>query len=510
MAGIRVRRRTPVFLAAVAALVGSSLAVVTPAAAEGDPVITLPVTQRFNPATTPYTVTTSYDGPEFLYVVLAKTSLPSSVQALPSHGSTDLDVPAGFDGDVWLTVRRCPTEADSPATCAVVAKTWIYPFDEFVGQALPEELRGPSTPFAFDIQPTGGHTFGVAWEVVPDGQPDAVPLLSGTSDNPYVFPALGDTDALVHGERYQFRAEVSGIADPYGSLDGNFTTAFEWDGVNAARGVRLGADVVYPERDPDMSFGDQVTVDVVKDEPEVMRRLELDIRNSDGVTVRRRGFNGGRGSWDGKGFDGFSVPEGNYSIHATVIDRQGNEESYVEQVRVSHEILAQMIWGKTIAPRPSMIDRFVGRCASLESPARAGWRGSIGLRSNDDGRRCRTLAAQSVTTVHDIQLPPSPLGRRDLYDQIRVSAYGGGARGSASAYLVHWYWHRDQEWFARSQLDRRLGWHRGHEVGQAVVHGDAEDGPYLIWSVGLAEGSMYDVKKFKVRIRYWGLRRRTN
>jgi len=28
----------------------------------------------------------------------------------------------------------------------------------------------------------------------------------------------------------------------------------------------------------------------------------------------------------------------------------------------------------------------------------------------------------------------------------------------------------------------------------------------VIWSVGLAEGSKYDVKSFKIRFRYWGLR----
>jgi len=75
------------------------------------------------------------------------------------------------------------------------------------------------------------------------------------------------------------------------------------------------------------------------------------------------------------------------------------------------------------------------------------------------------------------------------------------------AYLIHVYWSRDKDWVGRRQFDRRLEWHRGSAIGANAVQWDADEQRfYVIWSVGLAEGSKYDVKSFKIRFRYWGLR----
>lgn len=39
------------------------------------------------------------------------------------------------------------------------------------------------------------------------------------------------------------------------------------------------------------------------------------------------------------------------------------------------------------------------------------------------------------------------------------------------------------------------------------MHGDpVKERPYIFWSVGLAEGASYDVKKFRIRIQYWDVR----
>jgi hypothetical protein len=153
-----------------------------------------------------------------------------------------------------------------------------------------------------------------------------------------------------------------------------------------------------------------------------------------------------------------------------------------------------------------MIDKHVGRCTALRSPARDAWRGSLGYRSSDRGRRCRTLQAQSVTSIHATKLPRSPLGRYDRYWNIRVSTYGGAPRGAYKSYLVSWYWSRGAEWIARSQFSPRVELHAGRRLGSKVVHGDpAAEKPYVVWSAGLAEGAQYDVKNFVVEASYYDI-----
>jgi len=363
---------------------------------------------------------------------------------LPANGSTDVVFRADYDGKYYLTAYQCPTDSFDRYICDPIGGAHpVAVYDEVVSHIEGRGLRGPATPFSVTIAPGGVSTYDVDWEVAPAGQPDAAPLVSGVAhdvDQQFYtidLPGIGPSDVLVQGQRYRYQATLHTDRDPYGPLEGSVFTEFEWDEVNFAKGIRLGLydeflredirdpEVFYPQRDRAIDWRDTVEFEVVKDGPEVMRETELSVTDSNGDEVWHDSRGGAGGTWSGRDFDEVIVPEGTYDLHATVVDRQGNAETFVRSIRVSRERLVQMTKEWTLAPKRTMIEKFVGRCASTESPARADWPGSIGLRSSTTGPRCRTPEAQSVQTVHGIYLPPSPFNRYRLYDQVRVSTYGG-------------------------------------------------------------------------------------
>jgi hypothetical protein len=524
-----VLKRAAALTAAAVSLVVSGLAAVASADVNSEPVITWPTTTALNPMTSTYQLTVAYDGPEFLFLKVSPYTLSEfTVQSLPANGTADVIFKADYDGQFDLRAFRCPTATFEGYACTQIGATrQVLVYDELVAQIQNRALRGPATPTVVTVAPTGHATYDVEWEVVPAGQPDAPPLVSGVahdvtqSTSTVDLPVIGTSAALVQGQRYRYQATLRGDRGPFGLLEGAVATEFDWDATNPANAIRLSfyddyldkeirnPEVLYPQRDiGPYAWRDAVRIEVLKDAPEVMASLELSVTDSDGVEVWHYNFNGGSGSWNGRGFDGRIVPEGAYTVRTVVTDRLGNAETYSRDIRVSPERLTQMTREWTVSPKRTIVEKFVGRCASVQSPARAAWQGSIGLRSSATGPKCRTAEAQSVQTVHGIYLPPNPFNLYRAYDQIRVSTYGGGARGSKSAYLVHVYWSRDRTWVSRRQFDGSLEWHRGLEAGSQVVQWDAEaKRHYVLWSVGLAEGAKYDVKSYKIHFRYWGLRR---
>jgi hypothetical protein len=208
------------------------------------------------------------------------------------------------------------------------------------------------------------------------------------------------TDGVRYVYRGTFEAEVGSD-----HVVGKASTRFTWDSTISATRIRLDTrdtyrpeiirdvGVFYPERDP-RSFGkwrDQVAVVVPQESgTEAIKIDELTITNTAGDVVRRITDPLGVASWNGRRANRDLVPKGLYTVEAAVSDPAGN--------------------------------------ASLKSPARAAWRGSIGLRSRATGPRCRELRAQTASTVFGITLPRTPLGDPDLYTHVRVATYGGGAR----------------------------------------------------------------------------------
>jgi hypothetical protein len=362
----------------------------------------------------------------------------------------------------------------------------------------------------------------VSWEVVSASNPDGPPLVTGAADDVPAnqVPPIGPNDVLDHGTRYIYRGTFETEVPPNGPVVSKASTRFTWDDAVAATGIRFDVRdtardetirdvrVFYPERDVYYrQWRDEVDIVVLRDPvAETVRIDELTIKNTAGNVVRRVTDPRRARYWNGRMTDGELAPAGRYAVEATVSDAAGNTAVLARSVLVSHERVQQVTWERTVAPRRSLIDKFVGRCASLKMPARASWRGSIGLRSKASGPRCRDLRAQTVSTIHRLRLPRTQLGRAELYERVQVSAFGGGTPGTGPSYLVQVYWNGD-DWVARTQFDKRLGWHLGRPVGPNVVLGDpAKERPVMFWSVGLAEGASYDLKSFKVSVRFWDVR----
>jgi hypothetical protein len=512
-------------LVLAAAMITAGLAAITPASAEDEPVITWPSIAQFNPTSTSYPLTVTYGGPGFVFLTKYNGSVRLPAQPLPANSTTDVTF-VGFDGRLTLAPVLCPTETYSTSECtAIKTPKSVQVYDEFVAKFGRRDQRGPHLPFSVTVQPAGGGTFDAAWEIVPADDPAAAPLVEGSADDLlsgaiyHQFPAPA-ADVLTDGERYLLRATFAGSSDPYGPLAGNASTEFIWDGGVDLTGLRFvvwdevldqaieDVDVFYPGGDHSIAgWRDDVSPRLLPAVHEHLRNFRVTATSRDGVVVFDDTGSDYIPSWNGRDMQRDLVDEGTYTVEVTAMDDVGNEGTVSGNIRVSHKALVRTTWQKTISAQRSMFKRFVGRCAAIKVPARHAWAESVGLRSSDVGRRCRTVEAQSATSLHGVDLPRSPLGHYELYDRVRVSAYGAGTPSADWSYLVHWYWSRKGEWIGRTQFDRKVGWHSGLLFGSRVVLGDESDEhPYVVWSVGLAEGAKYDVKSFKVSVRYWDIR----
>ncbi|WP_183095915.1 hypothetical protein [Nocardioides stalactiti] len=514
MDGVRARTRALV-LTVMGAVVGAGLAAAPSQAAEGDPVVTWPTATRVNPTTTSYPLTITYAGSEFLFLTLASGPV-FATQVLPSNGTVDVQF-SDFDGLHNLTVVVCPTASYDAVACRSVGSTHrVQVYDELVASFVTRlDERGPNAVFPITIRPET-RPVDVTWEVVPAAEPGSSPVATGSESvvPGDVLPALGANEEMSHGERYLYRVTMSGDSGEFGLLSGVGEMAFTWDGVVETSGLQFDVsdaflnkavrdvEVFYPVEDR-YADGWRDTVFFRDTVPyEEFATWETSIAAADGTLV----IDDAGGEWDGRDpSTGRVLPEGAYTVSRRATDKYGNVGSDERDIWISHDQLVRTTWTAKVSPKESLIDKYVGRCGAIKVPARRAWRGSIGLRSSTAGPRCRTLESQSVTAVHGIYLPKSPLGRYDRYDNLRVGVYGGGA-GRGSNYLVQWLWSRDKKWVGRSQFGRNLTLHQGQRMGAGSVLGDEDkESPYVIWSSGLAEGSQYDIKYYSVSVRYWAI-----
>ncbi|WP_183095916.1 hypothetical protein [Nocardioides stalactiti] len=506
-----------------ASVLGAGLAAAPSQAAEGDPVITWPEVTVFDPANVTYEIGTQYDGPDFLFLQASPAgATDASLRPLPREGTTTITFDGDYDGQVGLGVLRCPVDDPRSYRCTRVGSYhYLGVYDEVVATVQGRALRGPGNPFLVEAAPAGDHGFDIDWEVVPAGQPDSTPLVSGSAHAEagwrfeLALPEIGQSGALVHGQRYRLLMTIRSEGEYIGSVEGAAATEFEWDGENATRNVRflvsdqvLGEtfndpEVFYPAVDPTVEWRDDVRFQVLKDEPEVMKETVVTVTDEAGELVVSRTFSTAGGQWDGRGSDGRIVPAGWYDLEVTVVDKQGNEATFTHQIRVSLERLAQVRKEIPLSPRRTLTHKYVGRCASVESPARAAWSGSIALRSTRTGSRCKDPRDQFVQTVHGFYLPWSPVQKRENFDLIRVWTYGGAARPAS---LLHLYWMRSEKWAGYKRFDNEQGWNPGFQVGSNVVHWDSEAQRYFVlWTLVLDKGERYDVKEFRFAVRYWKL-----
>lgn len=327
----------------------------------------------------------------------------------------------------------------------------------------------------------------------------------------------------------------SGSADVTPDVDGVVSLSFETPAElgEGTYGLEVLASDDVPGTGP--ASGSSGIVPVVVDNPPVVTmspsrdlfypmdddyldRLQLTFESSEDVTVRTRIEDAGgltvrtlnalpvpadtptSQSWNGrKQGQRETVPAGSYTVVAAATDTAGNVVEVSAEVGVSLAKWQMTTTTTAHRAKKSMYDSFVGRCSRLVSPAASrGWPGSQGYYSK---ARCRRTAnsADVVVGAHAWWVPKS---RNKEYGNISVEVYGGKAKKAGRGYLILGYYGVAHDGFVgRTKLGPRVGWHSGDSRKAKTLVRYQKGRPYLIWSVGLAQGSKYDVKKFRIKVR---------
>lgn len=275
--------------------------------------------------------------------------------------------------------------------------------------------------------------------------------------------------------------------------------------------MAVNGNVVYPALD---NYRDILTIRVFESPPTDERMKSVDFEVVDGageIVYAQEGdyhdlyalgqFGETKFYWNGRRpvddddpyGEWVTNPEGIYTLTVRVVDSSNDRLVLTKDVEVNHAKLQWRTWRKTFRAADTMIEKHVGRCATLLRPARRGWAGSFGYRS-----RCRDGKRSVVSTVHGINMQNA---FRDWYSSVRLSMYGGHARGSARSRLQYFYLSKDGRWMHTLRgFGPELGTHRGFLGGgrRYVLGKRSDEPPHFIWSVGLGGGQAYDVKSFTV------------
>lgn len=280
--------------------------------------------------------------------------------------------------------------------------------------------------------------------------------------------------------------------------------------LNPVTAMAKKTDVAYPVKD---GYGDSVSIFVDPGvEPPYDGFAVFTIKDSGGKVVLHVNDDDDSQypsaayaiSWKARDDQGAPLPEGRYRIIAHMHWPDGEVTTTHRYVRVSHAKKTWVTMRRTIRPSDSLIHTHVGRCARLLRPARAAWPASLGYRSRAGCRERRTV----VSTEHGIFVPRSPFGH---YGTAWVTVIGGRPASARRSYLVLDYLGYTNDWVSTTIFKGRVGRHRGQPVKWGLaVRGGGQGGrfyrPRMIWSVGLADGAAFDVRKFVVRLRFQGLR----
>lgn len=217
----------------------------------------------------------------------------------------------------------------------------------------------------------------------------------------------------------------------------------------------------------------------------------LDIRLNDGVTLVKR-FSGDSAEWNGTNTAGEAVPAGTYTVFA--LNSSEEEAGATANVVVSRQHLIRKTFRPTNVNAGRYAIKYVGRCSTLRKPSRRGWAGSAGFYANT---KCKTQTwnASAVVGVYVVRVPGAA-----RYIDMHVDTYGGAAKAKPRSRAAIEYWSNTlNDWTATKFVASNVGWHNGlTRSATPMVDSDR----YLGWRFAAAYKSQYDVKQFRVVVRY--------
>ncbi|GHJ61193.1 hypothetical protein NOK12_37110 [Nocardioides sp. OK12] len=351
-------------------------------------------------------------------------------------------------------------------------------------------------------------TGNVAWDLVPadSAAPATAPVASGKTGYSTGFAIPAPTLRFsvqvppeVPEATYELRARLTSSTPTFGELEGELSGTVVVDRTAPViESLETSRDDVYPPRDqyrdnvaikalasPDTASG---SYSIRSATGEVVQRGQLDRRGDEGVW---------RASWRGESSFGQTLPTGDYVVHADVVDEAGNRSAPAQTtVAVVAQRVRQRKFVMRLRPTDVELDRNVGRCSRLKSPSSRRSPGSVGFFS---ALRCDKPAQAHVVTSNGVYLPHTVDGR---YKNFQLSVTGGRSkrhRNKAQAYLVVHLVDPKGRLVERTQLGRRYRQWRLDKVHDDLVHDRETARPYVIWNVGLSEGSRYDVDEYRLR-----------
>ncbi len=477
--------------ALLAALCLSLLGLVVPKPAVADEVttVTWPAMTAFNPAITNYTFHVENPLGGDLRVKWRWHSID-----IPDAGDVTMTFPQ--DGEGVLTVLRC-TGSLSCTEVGAVSPQLTVASEVNVWQPKGSDLVGPGqATHPLKAWPRS-HALELNWELRTEDRPTAPTVAAGTTSAPAGDAGFGIPLAgipLEHGRRYFMEVEATSSTADFGQLTGHLSSSFVYD-ERATGTFRLRDETVYPAND---GFRDTLGFRMVTEDNELIDHVVVDLLDGSGRVVRtmlrEEAATQTRGvsmNWDVARNLGPRVAPGSYFVRVRGRDLAGNRLDARQAFEMSDKRLRTERWQRRVTAQRSLSWTDVGTCSTLAR--RAG--GALGFYSQTT---CRRPNQSMVATQHGMYLPRS---MEHSYNDLRVTLHGGKAAGRSDAYIVMYYVTKDGVLRYRKQFDGRSGAHQG-AVGDrpTIFHDRTGDRPFVIWFVGLGEGSRYDVSGYTVSV----------
>jgi len=493
------------------------------------PTVVFPEVTAFNPDTYEYAVDVDVPG----YTSVWANGL--GLRQLEPQGRQVLDLVDGRDA---VQVLGCTTEHYSTWDCTEVARSeplqvrsrlYLSAFE-----TVHTNLTEPTVTvrLARDWWQDHTHTDGdLTWSVRPVGAPESEPVTGATT-----YTEASDGTGLLHADltlpaslaegAYTLDLLASSELPDFGPLEQAFTALLVVDTTAPeVWKVKVAEDLFYPAKDTILDHmrlsgraekGAEVTVSVLDADGghvaalDVRRtrdqwttawngRLDEVDQDADGASAARAGRKGPM------------AEEGTYSFSIRATDAAGNTTTVpTSSFRLSHGKVRHRWVTLKLKPQDVLLDTSVGRCSRIARKSTHGGRGTLSLQSQT---RCREPRQSHAVALFGAYLPdsypPSSRGITRRYERPQVSLVGGPAKnGPRSSYAVMGYVDSKDRFKGRRVFRGPWDTHAGVVYKKPYwVQLDKKAGRYyVLWQVGLSEGSRYDLKEFRVRVKAWVMR----
>lgn len=207
-------------------------------------------------------------------------------------------------------------------------------------------------------------------------------------------------------------------------------------------------------------------------------------------------------TWDGRTVGGQLAAAGTYSVDVVVYDATSTPFPHpgVGSFNLVIDTLTASV-SIRVPAKAFLVKNMSGRCGKLVKPSSHKWAGSVGYYSN---AKCKGKnAKQSIADgLHGIILNKTINGHAvTAYPSIRISAYGGAAKGYPKSRARLAYGLNNGTWLSRGTvLTPRIAQHTTPAVaGGQLIWADDNS---LYWSVYTLSGARYDVKTFTINVTY--------